>query len=255
MPAGFASANNPPLAPTLAPLLDGDTPPRAAFDRLRLMEFRSVQLSATHPGLRPRELDKSARRDLLATLRRNDLDPSGIDLWIPSADFDDAKKADRALSAVLNAIELAVDMRAGSGGQPLTISLLLPTNPNAAQSIVDHAQHYGVRLADHSIPALQRDGVGVGIDPVAWLLEGTKPDEAVTAASSRLLSARLSDVLPTGMRGPLSDRAPGVGKLDALAYKVALSVSGYRRAVVADARQWLDPWRGIESTRDVWSRL
>src|SRR5688572_964638 len=118
MPADFDSTNRLPLAPTLAPLLDGDTPFRVAFDRLRSMEFRSVQLSATHPGLRPRELDKSARRDLLATLRRNELEPSGIHLWIPSADFDDPKKADRALSAALNTIELAVDMRGGSGGRP-----------------------------------------------------------------------------------------------------------------------------------------
>ena len=38
-----------------------------------------VQLSAAQAGLRPRELDRSARRDLLATLRRRELAVAGID--------------------------------------------------------------------------------------------------------------------------------------------------------------------------------
>ena len=48
------------LAPTLAAL--GDRP-RTAIDRLAGLGFRAVQLSASQPGLRPRELDRSGRRD------------------------------------------------------------------------------------------------------------------------------------------------------------------------------------------------
>ena len=73
-----------PLAPTLAPL--GEQP-RAALARLSKLGFRHVQLDATQPGLRPRELDRSARRHLAATLRRPEDSPIGVDLWVPASHF------------------------------------------------------------------------------------------------------------------------------------------------------------------------
>src|SRR5690606_35381914 len=105
-----------PLAPTLA-ALPGE--PRRSIDRLHELGFRFIQLSATHPGLRPRELDQSARRDLLATLRRRERSPAGVDLWIPPEHFADAAQVDRAVAAAIAAIELAADL----GRVPLSLAL------------------------------------------------------------------------------------------------------------------------------------
>ena len=68
------------LAPTISDL---DAAPRRAISQLSDAGFRAAQLSASQPGLRPRELDQSGRRDLLATLRRREVSASGIDAWIP----------------------------------------------------------------------------------------------------------------------------------------------------------------------------
>ena len=93
-----------PLAPTLAPL--GDRP-RVALDRFAAMGFRHVQLSAMQPGLRPRDLDRSGRRDLGVRLGRLGMTAAGVDLWIPQTHFVDPYQVDRAVAAVLGAIELA----------------------------------------------------------------------------------------------------------------------------------------------------
>jgi hypothetical protein len=51
-----------PVAATVAPLGD----PASAFAWLSAAGIRGAQLSATQPGMRPRELGESARRDLRA---------------------------------------------------------------------------------------------------------------------------------------------------------------------------------------------
>jgi sugar phosphate isomerase/epimerase len=241
-----ANTRQPDLAPTLAPLLGrGNLSIKAAFERLSKAGFRTVQLSAAQPGLKPRELDKPSRRDLLATLRRNEMAPSGIDAWIPAGDFVDPQKADRAVDAVHGAVELAADL----GRVP--VSLIMPAEDAVSRSLIDHAQHHGVELADHRVPPADVDGLGVGIDPAAWLARGDDPARGAMMHAGRLVCARLCDLLLSGMRGPIGD--PLDGRLDVLAYQVGLSVAGYRRAVVVDARQWSDPWSGLELTRARWT--
>ncbi len=228
---------------------------RAALDRLSAAGFRFVQLSATQAGLRPRELDQSARRDLLATLRRRELTLAGLDVWIPPAHFSDPLHCDRAVAAVNLAIELAADL----GRCPISFSLpnreggAAPESPLPAviQSIAAHAQRFGVELADHAFPVNQNEsGVGLGIDPAAWLSHGADP--ASVANLGNILSARLCDLLTSGMRGPIGGRD---GRLDTLAYKVALSIGGYARSVVLDARQWIDPWKGISQSQTEWASV
>ncbi|MCP3906156.1 MAG: sugar phosphate isomerase/epimerase [Planctomycetes bacterium] len=241
----------PPLAPTIAAL---DLPPREAFDRLRDRGFRQVQVSALAPGLRPRDLGRSARRDLLATLRRREMVVSGLDAWIPAAHFIDAAHADRAVAVVLEIIDLAADF----GACP--VSLALPRDDDGAlpaaagpvrEALAERSVATGVAVADHGRPVLVDDVIGVGVDPAAWLADGADPAAAIVAHGARLASARVVDLLTSGMRGPIGD--PAAARLDVASYRAALSVAAYRGAVVLDARQWADPWAGLVQSATAWT--
>jgi sugar phosphate isomerase/epimerase len=242
------------LAVTIAPL---PTPPRQAFDRLREMGFRHVQLSATQPGLRPRELDRSARRDLLAVLRRRELSVSGVDLWIGPGDFLNPAKVDRAVAAVIEAIELAADL----GRCPVSLTLPgreadsdreKPALEPVMAALIKAAQSRDVPLADHAIPVVEREYIGVGIDPAAWLARDEDPASAVSRHADRLVSLRLCDLLTSGLRGPIGDEQEG--RLDVLAYKVAAGLANALRPVVVDVRQWTDPWAGLKQTLEMWRK-
>ncbi|MCH8004730.1 MAG: hypothetical protein IH888_00705 [Planctomycetes bacterium] len=234
------------LGPTLGDL--GDRP-RSALDRLASLGFRSVQLSATQPGLRPRELDRSARRDLRVSLRRLEMVATGLDLWIPAAHFVTPSTSDRAVDAVRAAIELAADL----GRCPVCLSL--PGDDEGhlgpiAGTIIDHAVHRGVMVADHAVRPASTEPIGVGIDPPAWLAQGEDPVAGVTTFAGRLVSLRLADLLESGMRAPIS--VPEGGRLDVAAYRKAIASSGYRGPLVIDMRGWPDPWAGLAQTARTW---
>jgi sugar phosphate isomerase/epimerase len=259
MPEALSPLLVPPLAATFAPLLtgnDGDQM-RAAMDRIAELGFRFVQLSATHPGLRPRDLDHSARRDLLATFRRRELTISGLDVWIPPRHFLEPEHSDRAVTALHQAIELAADL-----GR-CTVSFTLPYASPAsdehgdalkllAEAVSAQADRYGVCVADHAVPIVSREGtlIELGIDPAAWIGQGDDPVKAVLTNGTRLASARLCDLLTSGLRGPIGD--PQERQLDVQGYKVALSVAGYVQPLIVDTRSWRDGWQGLEQTKRVW---
>ncbi|MHC4948182.1 MAG: hypothetical protein ACYTG1_07960 [Planctomycetota bacterium] len=232
-------------APTLSPL--GDTP-RAALDALSARGFRRVQLDAARPGLRPRELDRSARRDLAAALRRRELAPAGLDLWIPPAHLVDPGHTDRAVRAVVEAIGLAADL----GGVPVSLELPPDADATAVAAITAESQRRDVPVADHALPAADGGPLSRGVDPARWLGAGEDPVAAVHAAGDRLAAARLSDLDAGGRAVPAG--GPG-GRLDLLAYRVALSVCGFARPVVLDARGLADPWSALEAGRAAWERL
>lgn len=236
------------LAPTLAPL---DDDPRRGLDRLRQAGFRFVQLSASMPGMRPRELDASARRDLNARIRRSELSVSGIDLWIPLEHYLGAGHVDRAVDAIGETIKLAGDL----GRCPVSLTLPSDTGDESRvaeiiETVAAHADRFGVAIADHANPTMDHALIGVGHDPAAALSRGDDPAQVVVELAERLVSARLCDLLSSGLRGPIGDSQDG--RLDAAAYRIALSVIGYSHPVVVDARQWADPWIGIEQTQRVW---
>ncbi|MCZ6835767.1 MAG: hypothetical protein O7G85_08340, partial [Planctomycetota bacterium] len=184
------SPDNLQLAPTIASF---DLEPRLAFDRLREARFRAVQLSATQPGLKPRELDGSARRDLLGTLRRHELIVAGIDFWIPVDHFHDPIHVDRAIGATHGALELAADL----GRIPLSMNLPSLNHDDsgdtarlvgsALDSISNHAERFGVMIADHSHPFVERPWIGVGFDPSAVLGRGDSPARGVATLGSQLV--------------------------------------------------------------------
>lgn len=217
------------------------------------------------PGLRPRELDRSARRDLNAMLRRVELVCAGVDCFIPAEHFTRNEMVDRALAAVEGAIELAADLgrapvalslprRATDSSESTDDSSKVQSDGFVMQSIAAMADRFGVEVADHTVPLLlpPPEGIGVGVDPAAWLARNENPADVVTRSGASVVSARLVDLLTTGLRGPIGDRQEG--RLDATGYRVALSVVGYARPVVVDARQWLHPWEGLERTRLRWER-
>ena len=222
----------PPTAPDqcLAPTLEamGDRP-RSALDGLARMGFRSVQLSAAQPGLRPRELDRSGRRDLLTRLRRLRMPAAGLDLWIPTEHFLDPARVDRAMAAVGAAIALAGDL----GRCP--VCLVLPgaeveqAGRPILEAIAEQALRVGVRVADHAVPpgvAASTPSIGAGIDPEAWLGRDQDPAAAVREYAGDLVSVRLCD-------DP---------RFDADAFRQALTACGYDGPIVVDLRECADPW-------------
>ena len=71
---------------------------------------RSIQLDVTMPEVRPRDLDRSGRRDLAALLRRCGLSISGLDLFIPPEHFSDAASEERAVGAAGHASGMLAEL-------------------------------------------------------------------------------------------------------------------------------------------------
>ncbi len=237
------------LAPLLASL-PGQA--KKLMDWLSTQRFRFVQLGASQPGMRPRDLDQSARRDLLATLRRRELEVAGLDLWVPPEHFLEDGTVDRAVGAVNVAIDMAGDL----GRVP--VSLTLPhvdgdeLFDEVLASLLDKATARGVALADHAtaVSKPRHELLCVGVDPAAHLAAGGDPAQVVSEHADRLVAARLSDLNTSGMRCGIGEHG---GRLDVTAYRVALSVAGYDRPVVVDARQWADPLSAVQRTAAVWA--
>lgn len=245
----------PPLSLALSGLTqDPDAPwsagPRAVIEWAATIGVHSVQLDATTPGIRPRELDRSARRDLASLLRRSQLTLSGLDLWIPPEHFTDPARADRALTALHAAIELAAELSRLIDGSPsATVSLSLPTNlpPDAAAAIASDAQRHNTRIADHARQTTEPDSpIGVGLDPAALLLANLDPAAAAARAGQSLVSARLSDA------STITRVQPGRGRLDQTAYVASLSVAGYSRPLVLNLRGLPDQAAAASSVIQSW---
>ncbi|HYE62225.1 MAG TPA: hypothetical protein VD997_09530 [Phycisphaerales bacterium] len=207
--------------------------PRALIEWGAALGYRAVQLDAALPGIRPRELDRSGRRDLASLLRRSQLEFSGLDLWIPAAHFLDPAQQDRAVSAVVGALELTAELARLTSGTPL-VSIALPekTAPTLLDSLRSAAELHGSTLADHSWPSRGGEGpLAIGIDPAELLAARLDPAAEVPRLPVTPAAARLSDYANAGRV------APGRGQLDVLAYQIALSTKGYRGFAVVDLRR------------------
>ncbi len=207
--------------------------------------FRALQLNAAAPGTRPRELGRSARRDIAGMLRRNELSLSGIDLWIPPAHFLDPARADHAMSAVSEAIEFTSEMATLIGGNAV-LSLALPADRDSSRGVVrsleDKCQSVGVRIADFTWPPAPLtealSPIGVGVDPAGIFAAGrADPPAELLRLGGRLAAARLSDISSSGRV------APGEGRLDLLSYVVAASTASGALPLVMDLRGFAEPER------------
>lgn len=221
---------------------------REAIEVLRGLGYRGVQWSATLAGVRPRELDAGARRDLKVLLRRLGMIAAGVDLWIPAEHFADSERVDRAVAAAIEAIGLAGDL----GGVPLSIRLPGGDGERAAvAAMLAAAERHGVMVADHARPPCEDGRCGIGLDPVAELAAGTDPVERVFECGSRIAVARVSDLTRSGLRAPVGGDA-SERRLDLVRYRVALAVQSPRCRVVADARQWGDVEAGLRQSLAAW---
>lgn len=214
------------------------------------MGFRAVQLSATQPGMRPRELDAGARRGLRSALARDGLCCGGIDAWIPPSHLIEPASVDRALAALEGACGLAADL-----GR-CVVSAVIPreASPEVLQEVVRMADRHGVRIADFCADPpdgrMPREVVGVGVDPAALISAGIEPAARVAALGRDVAAARVVDLMASGMRGPPGERAGA--RLDLPAYAAALALCGARPPCCADARQWADPAGGLRASLARW---
>lgn len=207
---------------------------RTALEWACGLGYRWVQIDAAMTGLRPRELDQSARREVLTMLRKRGAGVCGLDLFVPQAHFLDAAHMDRAVGAVREALSLAGEW--GQAGQRLCVCVALPDGvvPALVHELVAHAEWVGAEVADCSWPGSIVERVGRAIDPAAVLAGGGDVVKAVAGLKPQPAVARLSDLDASGRV------EAGSGRLDAASYRVALSVAGYARPLVVDVRSLRD---------------
>lgn len=228
--------------------------PRAAIDWAGSLGVGAVQLDGTAPGVRARDLDRSARRDLAAMLRRTEQVLTGVDLWLPGEHLLDPAHIDRAVAAIAGAIGLAAELSPLAGGQGRIVSVMLPArlDPGVRDHLAAEADRHGVRLADHTWPPGPPSPAGgdrqdeappestpawphsiaVGLDPAAVALAGDQIGPAAARVADRLATARLCDLSSAGRILPGSSD----GRLDLVSYRVGLSLAPRNVPLVADVR-------------------
>jgi sugar phosphate isomerase/epimerase len=203
---------------------------------------RGVVLDAT--TLRARDLDRSARRDLAATLRRLDLRFGGIDLWIPPSHFADAAHVDRACAALAGACGLAAEIAALLDEPTPCVWTEWPEKPHADAAVLA-AQPAAATIVDVRPSGAPHGACHAGVDPAACLLAGVDPVARTMSLAGRLGGARLSDAGSAG-RCPV-----GTGRLNLAEYRVTLAAAG-AAAVVLDLRGVRDAEGGRKSAIERW---
>ncbi len=239
---------------------------RSQIEAAAGLGHRAVTLNAAAADGKPRDLGRSARRDLAALIRRHSMVCPGVDLWLPAEHLVQPANSQRAIEALVDAAEFAAEMAeltgatsggAVSGRAVLSTSLLSPGVEGMGgvlDVLRDRATAAGVRVADHRWPrpAASEGGaeepadspLGIGIDPAGMMLaEGplADPGAAVSKFGRRVFGARLSDANTTG-RCPVGD-----GRVDVLGYAVALATAGYSGWAVVDVRGLRDSVAGARA--------
>lgn len=226
--------------------------PKAAIEEIHAMGVRGITLDASVPDFRPRALSRSARRDLAASLRRRELEFTGLDLWIPPEHFADATNAHRAIDAVSQAAEMSAELATLVGGRSRpVVSVLLPNEMNETDrlAIGANAQRVGAVIADHQPEQGEHvAGIAIGIDPVMMLVAGMSPGKAVMHAGEHLAAVRLCD---HNAMGRCTVGASG-SKLDVKGYAGALIVAD-QEWITLDVREMPEPKLAAEKARQAWA--
>lgn len=247
------------LAPTIGPIVQAtNQSPRKALALIAEQGFTAVQLDAILPGIRPRELDTTARRDLLATAKRCGLSITGIDFMISAEHYSDPQHVDRVVQSLAAACSLAGDL----GRVPISLNLPIARADAAlVQAVVDSADAQGVTLAIHNEADI--DGlthwltdhapphVGVGLDPAALLIREQDPSLTAQSQSASLRVARLSDASKGQADG--GRQVAGAGSLALMPYRVSIDLAPNRLGpVVLDLRGLMSPVNAMASAKQAW---
>lgn len=199
--------------------------------------YREVALDGTHPELRARFLDRSARRDLAASLKRSQLGLSGVDVFVPDKHFADREHADRATAAVYGAIELARELGSLGAGSDAVVCFALPDEPvkGVESEIAAHAERFDV-----SVAVVRRDVTGLGraVDVDALIDAGVEPAERIAEGCVQVRWG-----------GPRPDRRV---ELMPIAGAFAMSDGG---SCVVDLSHGRDVRATAERALDAWSKL
>lgn len=262
------------------PGLDSDPAPRLrhALAWAAAAGLSGVLIDATRPGLRPRDLDRSARREIAALLRRHQLAFVGLDLPVPPEHFADPAHAERALSAVHAAAALAADLHALTADiaspalraprAPIALELPAETPAALASELARAAEHTGVWIADAAAtrrltpspahPAAQSlshpapfGPLRHAIDVARAALDRLDPAAAAARSGPRLALLRLAEATP---RGPIPIGVPP-SRLDVPALRIALETSGASPAVVLDLAGLPDPAAAFASAHAAWDSI
>ncbi len=252
--------NDAPLSATLSPLIKhfGGNFQRA-LDDVSDAELRFVQLSAAQPGMRPRELDGRARKDLIAALHRSGLMISGVDLFVPQRDWLDNQKIDRVVASVLASIAFAADI----GRVPLCLSFPYRSiAKDVLDSVLTAADSHGVTLAIHGesdpqefdlwLECHDENFIRAAIDPATVLATDHDLNAMTAGLAGRLTVARLDDyaersVTDTGGRCNVGD-----GSLDVTSYRVALSLATRLRHIVVELRDLDNASHALRQAKARW---
>lgn len=215
------------------------TTPRAEIEWAAHVGARAVQIDATRAGLRPRELGRSARRDVASTLRRCGLAFSGLDLLIPPLHFVDPAHADRAAAALRAALELAAELAdlcetpasiSPGANRVVCVSLEGDAGRTAVEALADAAEALDARIADHQWPAKvgTRREIAVGLDAAVIAAAGCDPVAEAARLARFAGAARIADWTP---------------RLDDAAFAAALGAGGFAGFLVVDLRRSADAER------------
>jgi len=266
-----SSDPRPRLGITLAPLASD---PRKGLQAIRRLGIPGVQVSAGQKGTRPEDLGQSGRRDLVVSARRLELKITGVDAWLDPDCLSDSARVDDAVSALLGAIDLADDL----GRVPVSTRFPGVGDEGVIEAVLAAASRVGVQLIDHGVPprgvavmALNAqnpsglivpgetdesvsaaqppvgssiEGLGIGIDPPAWLVAGL---DCLDAAARGISALRLADLSRDGMRVPIGDAD---GRLDGEGLLMTARTARFEGFPVIDARRWINPFEMAKVTID-----
>ena len=261
------------LAPTLRPVVAayGGTV-QAAADALQQAKFHAVQLDGTLPGIRARDLDQRARKDLIGVFARRSLQIAGLDLFVPSRHFADPANMDRAMEATLAGIQLAADL-----GR-LTVSIALPVKQMTDEQktvLAQAADGHGIGLAIHAedqidellawIKEVDMPALGAAVDPATVLGRSGDPSKLVGRLGKVLKVARLNDLSVQDGSGGSSDDGSGMGvglrsivgagDLDVVGYRIAVDLASKRTGpVVLDLRGMERPMDAAAEAARQWDK-
>jgi hypothetical protein len=220
-------------------------------------------MDAALSGIRPRELNLRARKDLMALMVRRGMRLSGIDLFVPRRHFLDSVHQDRAVHATLAAIGLAADL----GRVPLSISLpIAELKADVKDCLVEAADGHGVRLAVHAedeldallawLKQVDLPTIGAALDPALIMAQSLDPATIASKIATRMAVARLNDQSSSSgsENAAALTRCPvGTGELDLVAYKISVDLATSRSGpVVLDLRGLPNPLRAASAAIKAW---